>query len=145
MSYDFDLTSPTERQKALDALNEQRGELATTMNIVLTHIEPGRLEATMPVEGNRQPYGLLHGGASGVLAETLGSIAAAVHAGPDAIAVGVDLNATHHRAGRGGVVTGVCTPLHEGRRTATYGIQVTDSDGKLICTARLTCQLIATS
>ena len=69
----------------------------------------------MPVEGNTQPYGLLHGGASVVLAETLGSLGSAIHAHPDRISVGVDINATHHRAATGGLVTGVATPLHLGR------------------------------
>ena len=69
----------------------------------------------MPVEGNTQPYGLLHGGASVVLAETLGSLGSAVHAAPDRISVGVDINATHHRAARSGTVTGVATPVHLGR------------------------------
>ena len=75
----------------------------------------------MPVEGNTQPYGLLHGGASVVLAETLGSIGAALHAGPAGIAVGLDINATHHRAARSGFVTGTATALSPGQhpRVAT--------------------------
>jgi uncharacterized protein (TIGR00369 family) len=97
----------------------------------------------MPVEGNTQPYGLLHGGASCVLAETLGSIGAAMHAAAlhGGIAVGVDLNATHHHGLRAGQVTGVATPVHLGRTIATYEILITDEAGTRVCTARLTCLL----
>jgi uncharacterized protein (TIGR00369 family) len=93
----------------------------------------------MPVEGNTQPAGLLHGGASAALAESLGSVGAAVHAGPGAMVVGVDLNATHHRAARSGLVTGVATPLHLGRTVATYEVAISDEDGRRVCTARITC------
>ena len=95
----------------------------------------------MPVEGNTQPYGLLHGGASVVLAETLGSVAAALHAGPGRIAVGTDVSATHHRAARSGRVHGVATPLSLGRSIACYEIVITDDDGRRVCTSRLTCAL----
>jgi uncharacterized protein (TIGR00369 family) len=97
----------------------------------------------MPVEGNTQPYGLLHGGASCVLAETLGSVGAALHAARThgGIAVGVDINATHHRSARSGMVTGVATPLHLGGSTATYEIVISDEAGTRLCTARLTCLL----
>jgi len=96
----------------------------------------------MPVEGNTQPYGLLHGGASAVLAETLGSIGSALHAGIESrIAVGIELSCTHHRSARAGYVTGVATPLSLGRTLATWDIVITDDDDKRICTARLTCLL----
>ncbi len=101
-----------------------------------------RVVGTMPVEGNTQPYGLLHGGASCVLAESLGSYGAAFHAHPDRFAVGIDLNATHHRGVRSGVVTGVATPLRLGRTVATYEIVLTDDHDHRVCTARLTCQLV---
>jgi uncharacterized protein (TIGR00369 family) len=142
VAYPADLADPQVRLTVLGLLNERLGELNTTMGIRFTDAAPGRLAATMPVEGNRQPYGLLHGGASCVLAETLGSVAAGMHAGEDGIPVGVDINATHHRAARAGIVTGVCTPLHEGRSTATYAIEITDPEGRRICTARITCQLL---
>ena len=142
MTYAIDLTDPAVQQEALQQINANVGELAETLGIRFTEIAPRRLAATMPVEGNRQPFGLLHGGASCTLAETLGSIAASLHAGPDAVPVGVDINATHHRSARDGVVTGVCTPVHEGRTTATYAIEITDSAGKRLCTARITCQLL---
>lgn len=108
------------------------------MGIEFTEVSADRVVATMPVEGNRQPYGLLHGGASCVLAESLGSIGAAMHAGEGRIALGVDINATHHRAVRSGVVTGVATPVHRGRSAATYEIAITDEAGRRVCTARLT-------
>ncbi|MGW0228993.1 PaaI family thioesterase [Actinopolymorpha singaporensis] len=111
------------------------------LGITITEAGPDRCVGTMPVEGNTQPFGLLHGGASCVLAESLASIAAVLWAGPGRIAVGVDLNATHHRGVRGGSVTGVATPLHRGRTTATYEVAITDEDGRRVCTARLTCHL----
>ena len=115
------------------------GPLADGMGIALTEARPGRVVATMPVEGNTQPYGLLHGGASAVLAETIGSVAAALHAGQGYMVVGVDLNCTHHRALREGTVTAVATPLSEGRTVASYDIRVVDEAGRPVCTARLTC------
>ncbi|HLS46476.1 MAG TPA: hotdog fold thioesterase [Ornithinicoccus sp.] len=118
-----------------------RGTLLERMGIEITEYDAQRTSGRMPVEGNTQPYGLLHGGASAVLAESLGSIASAVHAGPDRIAVGVDLNITHHRAVRSGHVTGVATPLSLGRSVAAYEIVVTDDAGQRVATARLTCQL----
>ena len=72
------------------------------MGIKITEASPQRVVGTMPVAGNTQPYGLLHGGASCVLAETLGSVGAALHAGPDKFTVGIEINATHHRAARSG-------------------------------------------
>ena len=93
----------------------------------------------MPVEGNTQPYGLLHGGASVVLAETLGSIGAALHAGLGKAVVGLDINATHHRAARSGLVTGTATPISLGRTLACYEVVVTDEEGRRICTSRITC------
>ena len=95
------------------------GTLNDKMGIELVEVTADRITATMPVEGNQQPYGLLHGGASVVLAETLGSIGSAIHAHPlDKVAVGVDINATHHRSATSGVVTGVATPVHLGRSSA---------------------------
>ncbi|MGB9378833.1 MAG: PaaI family thioesterase [Mycobacteriales bacterium] len=130
-------------QELLAHINSQPEQLNDKLGIELIEVAPGRVVATMPVSGNRQPYGLLHGGASCVLAEALGSIAAAVHAGPDRIAVGIDINATHHRAARDGLITGVCTALHEGSTVASYQIEMTDESGRRICTARLTCAVRA--
>ena len=96
---------------------------------------------TMPVEGNQQPFGLLHGGASVVLAESLGSIGSAMHAGPNATSAGIEINASHHRPATSGTVTGTATPLRLGRTLATWQIQIVDDEGRLICTARLTCAI----
>lgn len=118
-----------------------KGTLIDRMGIQVTEVYPTRAVATMPVAGNTQPYGLLHGGASAVLAETLGSVLAVICAGPGRAAVGVDLNATHHRATRSGTVTAVATPLAVGRSTACIDISITDEDGRRVCTCRLTAQL----
>jgi 1,4-dihydroxy-2-naphthoyl-CoA hydrolase len=123
---------------------EALGELNSRMGIEITDWTPERMVATMPVEGNRQPYGLLHGGASCVLAEMLGSTAAAVLAGPGRFPVGVEINATHHRSAVAGKVTAVCTPLHTGRSMASFQIEITDEHGRRTCTARLTCAYLHT-
>ncbi|MEV7086484.1 hotdog fold thioesterase [Streptomyces sp. NPDC093085] len=117
------------------------GHLGARMGVRVTAATPERVVGTLPVEGNTQPYGLLHGGASAVLAETLGSVGAMLHGGPTKLAVGVDLNCTHHRGVRSGLVTGVATPVHRGRSTATYEIVLTDEQERRVCTARLTCLL----
>ncbi|MEU3062260.1 hotdog fold thioesterase [Streptomyces subrutilus] len=117
------------------------GDLGTRMDIRILEASAERVVATMPVEGNTQPYGLLHGGASAVLAETLGSVGAMLHGGSTKIAVGVDLNCTHHRGARSGLVTGVATPVHRGRSTTTYEIVISDEQDRRVCTARLTCLL----
>lgn len=118
------------------------GTLLERMGIGLLELSAARAVGTMPVEGNTQPYGLLHGGASAVLAETLGSYAAQVHAGPGRAAVGIELSATHHRSARSGTVTGTATAVHLGGSLATYDVVVEDADGRRLCTARLTCMLI---
>jgi uncharacterized protein (TIGR00369 family) len=117
------------------------GHLGTRMGVEIIQASADQVVGTMPVEGNTQPYGLLHGGASAVLAETLGSVGAMLHGGSTKLAVGVDLNCTHHRGVRSGTVTGVATPVHRGRSTATYEIVITDEAGRRVCTARLTCLL----
>ncbi len=132
-------TSPGNMADLLGGANA----LGDRMGITLLETTPERVVGTMPVEGNTQPYGLLHGGASCVLAETLGSVGAALHAAAThgGIAVGVDINATHHRSARSGLVTGVATAIHLGGTAATYEIVITDEHGARICTARLTCLL----
>ena len=117
------------------------GTLVERMEIEYVELTPERLVARMPVRGNTQPYGLLHGGANAVLAETLGSIGAQLVAGPGRVAVGIDLNATHHRAAREGVVTGMATPVSVGRTLACFEVVITDEGGARICTSRLTCLL----
>lgn len=126
------------------AMPQGMGALNEKMGIELVEVSAERLVATMPVEGNTQPYGLLHGGASVVLAESLGSMGSALHAYPDRAPVGVDINATHHRAATSGVVTGTATPLHLGRTMASFEVVVTDERDRRICTARITCALIPT-
>lgn len=118
------------------------GALNERMGIELVELSAERIVATMPVEGNTQPYGLLHGGASVVLAETLGSIGAGLHAYPDRAPVGVDINATHHRSATSGVITGTATAIHLGRTSASYEVVLTDARGKRVCTSRITCALV---
>jgi uncharacterized protein (TIGR00369 family) len=126
-----------------DFLTSGGGALAERMGIVIVEASPDRVVGTMPVQGNTQPYGVLHGGASCVLAETLGSVGAALHgmSTHGGLAFGIDINATHHRAARDGVVTGVATPLYQGGTVATYEVVITDEAGNRVCTARLTCTL----
>lgn len=120
-------------------LDDAMGELNTRLGIAIVDWTPERVVATMPVEGNRQPYGVLHGGASCALAEAVGSTAAALNAGPEQYPVGVDINATHHRSVTAGTVTAVGTPLHVGRSTATFLIEITDEENRRVCSARITC------
>jgi uncharacterized protein (TIGR00369 family) len=122
------------------AFNSQGSEtLPGRMGIKIVEASPQRVVGTMPVEGNTQPYGILHGGASCVLAETLGSLGSALQAGPGRYTVGIEINATHHRAARSGLVTGVATLVHGGRTMSTFDIVITGEDGKRVCTARLSC------
>jgi len=114
-------------------------QLDDKLGIRFTELTPERVVGTMPVEGNLQPYGLLHGGANAVLAETLGSTLAALNAGAGKATLGFELSCTHHRAARKGLVTGVATPLHVGRGTITADIVLTDDQGRRTCTARLSC------
>ncbi len=115
--------------------------LETRMGIEFVEATRDRVVARMPVEGNTQPFGLLHGGASCVLAETTGSLAATIHGYPTHVAVGVEISCSHHRGVRGGDVTATATPLRAGRQVATYHVEITDDEGRSIATARLTCLL----
>ena len=119
-----------------------KGTLADRMGITIVEATAERVVGTMPVAGNIQPYGLLHGGASCVLAETLGSLASALHAGPDRITVGIEISATHHRAATDGLVTGVTSLLYGGRTVTTHEIVITNEAGRRVCTSRLTCMLV---
>jgi uncharacterized protein (TIGR00369 family) len=114
-------------------------QLAKLMGIELVRLSLDEVVGTMPVAGNRQPFGLLHGGANAVLAETLGSTLSALHALPDRFPVGLELACTHHRSATEGLVTGVARPLHVGRSTSTTEIVITDAEGRRTCTAKLTC------
>jgi 1,4-dihydroxy-2-naphthoyl-CoA hydrolase len=125
-------------------LDPKLDQLAVRMGIRITDPDRDRLVGTMPVAGNRQPWGRLHGGANAVLAETLGSVAAAKHAADhDSLAFGVELSCSHHRGVSEGQVTGVVTPLHLGRTLSTFEIVITDDLDARICTARLSCVLRA--
>ena len=117
------------------------GPLAERMGINILEASPERVVGTMPVDGNTQPFGLLHGGASMVLAETLGSLGAHLAAGSGRTAVGIEINGSHHRGARAGVITGVATAISLGKTLAIYEIVLTDDEGKKICTSRLTCLL----
>lgn len=118
--------------------------LGQRMGIRIIEGTPQRVVGTMPVEGNTQPFGLLHGGASLVLAETLGSVGATLHAGRGRDAVGIEISATHHRSTTAGVVTGVATAIQLGRTLACYDIVITDEAGRRICTSRISCLLRGT-
>lgn len=124
---------------------EGLGALDKRLGIEIIEASADRVVGTMPVEGNTQPYGLLHGGASCVLAETLGSIGAALHGIADGgrLALGIEINATHHKAARSGTLTGVATPVHRGRLIATYEVVISDERDRRVCTARVTCLLRA--
>ena len=137
---DGPLTS--DEQRIIEAYERASADtLSGRMGIKIVEASPGRVVGTMPVAGNTQPYGLLHGGASCVLAESLGSLGAALHAGPDRVTVGIEISATHHRGATQGEVTGVATLLHGGRTLTTYEIVITDDQGRRVCTSRLTCLL----
>ncbi|MBB6172350.1 uncharacterized protein (TIGR00369 family) [Nocardiopsis mwathae] len=117
------------------------GGLGEAMGLEISEASAKRVVGRIPVAKNTQPYGLLHGGASCALAETLGSVGSAIHAGEGRIAVGIEINATHHRSATAGYVTGVATAVHLGRTLATWDIVITDEEGRRVCTARLTCML----
>ena len=131
----------SEREQQIMAAFNSQGDntLAGRMGIKITEASAERVVGTMPVQGNTQPYGILHGGASCVLAESLGSLGAALQAGPDRFTVGIEINATHHRSASSGLVTGVATLAHGGRTMSTFEIVITDDLGKRVCTARLSC------
>ena len=120
------------------AMQRGMGALAEKMGIEFTEFSVERSVATMPVEGNTQPVGLLHGGAYVVLGESLGSMSANLAAGPGKLAVGVDINATHTRSATSGIVTGVCTPIHLGRSVMVHEIVVSDDQGRRCSTIRIT-------
>ncbi len=131
-------------ERFLEIIKERGGgALGIKMGIEIIEASPQRLVATMPVEGNTQPIGLLHGGASVVLAETLGSVGTALHAGPTRMSVGVDINATHHKSATSGVVTAVATALSLGKTLCSYDVVITNDKGERTCTARITCLILA--
>lgn len=114
------------------------GALTRKMGIEFLELSAERSVARMPVEGNTQVIGLLHGGAHVVLGESLGSISSAIHAGPGRYAVGIEINATHSRSTTSGWVTGTCTALSLGRTLATHEIVIRDEEGRRLSTVRMT-------
>ena len=131
--------------RSLDDLNAlSRDTAMAPLGIVFTEIGPDFVRATMPVDARtRQPYGLLHGGASVLLAETLGSTAGNLCVEPGELCVGIEINANHLNAVREGQVTGTARPLHVGRRTQVWEIRIEDDLGRLVCVSRLTLAVIA--
>ncbi|KPN17020.1 hotdog fold thioesterase [Luteimonas terrae] len=129
---------------SLDQLNTMSANTAiAALGIVFTEIGPDFLRATMPVDGRtHQPFGLLHGGASALLAETLGSTAGGLAAPDGCGVVGIEINANHLRGVRSGIVTGTTRPLHVGRSTQVWEIRVEDAAGKLVCISRLTLAVV---
>jgi len=135
-----DVTHEPTASGAVDERLSDRGtgELATKMGMEITELSAERAVGSIPVEGNRQPVGLLHGGAYVVLAESLGSMAANVHAGPGRYAVGIELSASHSRSATSGRVTGTCTAIHLGGTLTTHEIVLTDDEGRRCSTVRIT-------
>jgi uncharacterized protein (TIGR00369 family) len=124
------------RKRGISALDKKMG-------IEIIEASPKRLVATMPVEGNTQPIGLLHGGANVVLAETLGSVGTQLHAGSERKIVGIDVSATHHKSATSGIVTAVATAITLGKTLCCYEIIITNDKGQRTCTARITCLILA--
>ena len=113
------------------------------LGLTITELTAEKVVGSIPVEGNQQPFGLLHGGASGVLVETLASMGAMAHGHPGRAGVGVDLNVTHVRAAKKGRVTGTATAVHLGRTVVVYAVDIVDDEGRTTATGRLTCQMIS--
>ena len=130
---------------SLEGLNAMsRGTAMEPLGIVFTEVGPDFLRATMPVDARtRQPYGLLHGGASVLLAETLGSSAGMACVREGEGVVGIEINANHLRGVRDGLVTGTARPLHVGRQTQVWEIRIEDDRQRLVCVSRLTLAVIA--
>ena len=128
----------------LDELNALSHDTAMVpLGIVFTELGPDYLRGTMPVDARtRQPYGLLHGGASVLLAETLGSTAAGLCVAEGEAVVGIEINANHLAAVRDGLVTGTARALHVGRSTQVWEIRIEDERGRLACVSRLTLAVV---
>ena len=114
------------------------GELTRKMGVEYLELSAQHSVARMPVEGNRQVVGILHGGAHVVLGESLGSISSAIHAGPGRVAMGIEINATHSRSISEGWVTATCEALVLGRTLATHEIVIRDDEGRRLSTVRMT-------
>jgi 1,4-dihydroxy-2-naphthoyl-CoA hydrolase len=129
---------------SLEYLNGNDGTLNRQLGILFTEVGDDFVRGTMPVdERTMQPYGLLHGGASVALAETLGSMGAAMCVDVNEYqVVGQEINANHVRAARRGLVTGTARPVHLGGRTHVWSIEIVNADRKLVCISRLTMAVI---
>lgn len=128
-----------------EALNNRpKNHIGALLDIKFTEIGRNFIKATMPVdERTHQPAGILHGGASVVLAETLGSIASYMYVDPEKyIAVGLEVNANHLRPVKSGLVTGICTPLHIGAKTHVWEIKIYTDKDKMSCVSRLTVAIL---
>ena len=136
--------SPFRRATTLDALNAlSQGTAMEPLGIVFSELGPDYLRGTMPVDARtRQPYGLLHGGASVLLAESLVSCAATFVAAPGQACVGMEINANHLRPVTAGWVTGTARPISLGRRTQVWEVRIVDDDDKLVCISRCTMAVI---
>jgi 1,4-dihydroxy-2-naphthoyl-CoA hydrolase len=127
----------------LDWMNENT--LAESLHIRITEIGDDFIKGTMPVDGRtKQPFGLLHGGASVALAETLGSVASWLIVNPDLfIGVGIEINANHVKAVMNGIVTGICKPIHVKGRNHIWEIKIYNDEGDLVCISRFTCAIVS--
>ncbi len=119
--------------------------LDNKMGMILDEVTPTRAVGRYPVEGNTQPFGLWHGGASCVVAESLASLAAAAEVGQQGVIAGVDINATHLRPAVSGWITGTATALRIGGTLATYDVSLVDDEGRQVCAARVTVHLKRTA
>ncbi len=134
----------TAAQTLLDQLNQgSKNTLVEQLGMVFTQIGPGYVEATMPVDGRtHQPFGLLHGGASVALAETVGSVGSNLLAGPGRAAVGLEINANHLKSVKSGLVTAKASIVHQGKSTHVWDIRLYGPEEQLICISRFTAAII---
>lgn len=138
MDDDNPLPEGATAEGVLEVATASRGALMERLGLEWLEIGTRRVVAKIPVEGNTQPYGILHGGATGALCETIGSIGTAVVAGIDKRPVGIQLSVNHLRAVHEGHVTGTGTPVHIGKTVAVWDIRVEDDQGRLVAVSRLT-------
>ena len=122
----------------LPSREDWAGTLIERLGIEVVEVAPERVVARMPVAGNTQPYGVLHGGATAALCETIASFGTALIAGPEQVVLGIELNVNHLRSVTGGHVTATGVPLHAGRTTAVWTMEVLDDEGRLVAVSRLT-------
>ena len=133
---------PAGFEKLYAAIHDDQSQLSNRLGIEFVEFDAQRLVATMPVDGNKQPAGLLHGGASVALAETLGSTGANLCVDDSRLCLGQEINANHVRSARAGTVIGTARPLHIGGRSQVWGIDIVDEAGALVCVSRLTMAVI---